>query len=534
MIPPQTQQVLDFLGDPASYDHHPATVTLHQTHASWVFVASPYVYKIKKPVDFGFMDFTTLEKRKANCEREVTLNRRLTEDIYLGVEAISLRDGQLQFGEDAEIVEWCVKMREMDPRDFLSHRIREKRFEPGDLDRVIERLVQFYRQQLPLEPVKAQAAVAQMSKNIAANYRIARSLMHIPGCVASAAIDLIQHFTQTFEANHAQLLASRPKAGMIRDCHGDLHLEHIYLSQGAINIYDCIEFNTEFREIDIASDIAFLAMDLDFNGRFADAKRLIDRVAELLGDTDLLRLTNYYKSYRACVRGKVEMLRAAEEKAEKPDQEVNTLTAFTYFHLALRYALTGFTPIAYVVMGKVGCGKSTLASSLLGVTNFPTFSSDLTRKLLAEVNPTTRGTRAERQELYSEEMTNRVYDDLAKNALKRLKQGQCVIVDATFSRRSQRDDFKLRLKAEGFEACWIEATAQPETIRARLKTREEMTGVISDAREEDQSLLDSLYQPPTEISPQDFIAQPTDQAEETTLAALLKAISRKYSGSTTS
>jgi aminoglycoside phosphotransferase family enzyme/predicted kinase len=538
MIPPQTQQVLDFLGDPASYSHHPATVTLHQTHASWVFVASPYVYKIKKPVDFGFMDFTTLEKRKANCEREVTLNRRLTEDIYLGVEAISLRDGKLQFGESStnsgEIVEWAVQMREMDARDFLSHRIREKRFDPSDLDRVIERLVEFYKKQPPLEPAKAQAAVAQMPKNIAANYKIARSLIHIPGCVTKAAIDLIEHFTQTFEANHAQLLASRTNAGMIRDCHGDLHLEHIHLSQSAINIYDCIEFNTEFREIDVASDIAFLAMDLDFNTRSAEARSLIGKIAKALADPDLPLLANYYKCYRACVRGKVEMLRAAEQMVEKPDEVINTLTAYTYFHLALRYALTGFAPIAFVVMGKVGCGKSTLASALLGVTSFPTFSSDLTRKLLAEVNPTTRGTREERQSLYSEEMTNRVYDDLAKYALKRLNQGQCVIVDATFSRRSCRDDFNSRLKAAGFEVCWIEATAEPETIRARLKSREDKAGVISDAREEDQAMLNSLYEPPTEIAPQNFITQPTDQAEETTLAALLKEISRRYSGSMTS
>lgn len=532
MIPPQTQKVLDFLGDPASYDHHPAAVQLHQTHASWVFVASPYVYKIKKPVDFGFMNFTTLEKRKANCEREVTLNRRLTDDIYLGVEAISLCDGQIQFGENGEIVEWCVKMRELDPRNFLSHRIRDNRFEPSDLDRVIERLVEFYRHQPPLESAKASAAVAQMPKNIAANYKVARRWIHIPGCVTQAAVDLIEHFTETFEANHSQLLASRPKAGMIRDCHGDLHLEHIHISPNAINIYDCIEFNTEFREIDIASDIAFLAMDLDFNARFADARILIDRIGKALVDPDLPRLVNYYKCYRACVRGKVEMLRAAEEKDEKPDQEVNTLTAYTYFHLALRYALTGFAPIAFVVMGRVGTGKSTLASALLGVTNFPTFSSDLTRKVLAEVNPRARGTPEQRKELYSQEMTTRVYDELTQKALKRLNQGQCVIVDATFSRRSQRDEFKEKLKAEGFEICWIEATAPPETIRARLKARETATGVISDAREEDQPLLDSLYDPPSEIPAENCITQSTDHSEEVTLAALLKEISNRYSGST--
>lgn len=533
MIPPQTQQVLDFLGDPASYDHRPGQVTLHQTHASWVFVASPYVYKIKKPVDFGFMNFTTLDHRKANCEREVALNRRLTEDIYLGVEAICLRDGQLHFGKAdekvGEIVEWAVKMREMDSCDFLSHRIRENRLEPSDLDRLIERLVEFYRQQSPLGSVKARAAAAQMPKNIAANYAVARRF--IPDCASKAAIDAIEAFTAHFEAARADLLASRPASGMIRDCHGDLHLEHIHISQGAINIYDCIEFNTEFREIDIACDIAFLAMDLDFNHRVSEAKQIVQQVAEKLGDSAMPLLVDYYKCYRACVRGKVEALTSAEEERDENERRTSISKSNSYFRLALRYALTGSNSVAFVFMGQVGSGKSTLASALGSETGWLQFGSDPIRKDLAGVPLTTRGTPEQRRSLYSDEITKQVYAKLANSAFTRLRRGQCVIIDATFSRQSHRDDFRTKLAAEGFAICWIEATAQPETIRARLKARENATDVISDAREEDLPMLSSRYEPPSEIPPEDRIVQATDAEQNEVLQSLLKEISRRYSAS---
>jgi aminoglycoside phosphotransferase family enzyme/predicted kinase len=541
MIPPQTQQVLDFLGDPASYSHHPATVTLHQTHASWVFVASPYVYKIKKPVDFGFMDFTTLEKRKANCEREVTLNRRLTEDIYLGVEAILLHDGKIQFGqegkEEGEVIEWAVKMREMDASDFLSHRIREKprkkRFQPSDLDRVIARLVDFYRRQPPLDSAKSQAAAAHLRADIASNFSESRRV--IPDCSLPDLvdrIDVIEAYTRAFETTHKSILTKRITSGAFRDCHGDLHLEHIHLTPEQVNIYDCTEFNSAFREIDVACDIAFLAMDLDRHGRQEESRRLIHRVAEELADPDLPRLVNYYKCYRACVRAKVAMLRAAEEGMdEKTRESIVIVEVSPYLSLALHYALTGFTPIAFVFMGRVGSGKSTLAYEFLGVTNLPTFSSDFLRKRRAGVKLTARGTLEQRNDLYSNEMTSQVYNELTSQALKWLQRGRCCIIDATFSSRSRRDDFKAALNAKGFEICWIEATASSETIRARLKSRETESDVISDAREEDQPFLDSLYEPPTEIPPASRITQLTDRDAKATVMDLLKEISRRYSES---
>lgn len=523
MIPPQTQKVLDFLGKPASYAHHPAEVTLHQTHASWVFVASPYVYKIKKPVNFGFMDFTTLEKRKANCEREVTLNRRLTEDIYLGVEAISLRDAKLQFCESSdnkgEIVEWAVKMREMDPRDFLSHLAAEHRLEESHIDRLIEKLVTFYQSQPPLDAAHAHAASQQLLKNIQGNFTALRPFTD--QCVSTAALDAIAAYCECFEDQNTSLLESRAKDGKFRDCHGDLHLEHIHITPQRINIYDCIEFNSAFREIDIACDIAFLAMDLDFNGEFRLSAYLIDQIAARVNDVELPRLVNYYKCYRACVRGKVEALHSAGDTVGEQERSESIALSRRYLQLALRYALGGSTPTAFIFMGKVGSGKSYLASAFAAETGWLVYSSDTLRKSLAGVPLTERGTAQQRNALYSPEMTRRVYDSLSESAFSELRHGQNVILDATFSSRAERDTLSAKLQHKGFALTWIEASASEETIRERLRARDAALNVISDAREEDLIKLQGLYDAPVELPANHFLAQSTQGSEAEALPSLL-------------
>lgn len=528
MIPHQTQQVLDFLGDPASYAHHPAQVTLHQTHASWVFVASPYVFKIKKPVNFGFMDFTSLAQRKANCDREVTLNRRLTEDIYLGVEAISLRNGKLHFVEEGEganeIVEWAVKMRAMDSRDFLSHRIRENRLDPSDLDRVIERLVEFYRNQPPLELAKAQAASAHLRADIAANYPLARRF--IPSCISEGALTVIEAYTRAFEANHKDLLNKRITSGAFRDCHGDLHLEHIHLAPGHVNIYDCTEFNDAFREIDMACDIAFLAMDLDFNRRTTEAKKLVTRVAEKLGDPAIPLLVDYYKCYRACVRGKVEALTSAEEEVDEVERLISQKKARRYFQLAVQTAIAGSTPLVVVVMGDVGSGKSTLASALAAATGWSRINSDILRKDLAGVPHLTRGTPQQRAQLYSQEMTLRVYQLLRESALEKLRQGDSIILDATFSKARFRDELNDCLASEKFKGLWIEATAPKDTRLNRLQAREYQKNVVSDARAEDFLDREFFYEPPTELSDSQFFQQSTEIDPDYVLFMALTGLSK--------
>lgn len=519
MIPPQTQQVLDFLADPASYEHRPDKVELLQTHASWVFLASPYVYKLKKPVDFGFLNFTTLERRRANCHREVELNRRLAPDVYLGVETLTLGPNGFVWNGEGEVVEWLVKMREIDSDNFLSHRVREGRITHRDLECVVKRLVRFYRDQAPLSGDAAREAKSQLQQTIVSNLDAAASF--VPDSLSAEALKALVAFRERYEAVHEAEFNARCDQGWFRDCHGDLHLEHILLCGDQVSIYDCIEFNDAFRQIDVACDIAFLAMDLDFHGLFAHATRLVQQFAEQLDDPGLLKFVDYYKCYRACVRGKVEALHAAGETAPQEERDTHRALSRRYFQLGLRYAIAGSAPTLFVFMGGVGAGKSTLASRFAAQTQFSVFSSDALRKQLAGAPLTQRGDAQQRATLYSAEMTDRVYGELTRSALDVLRRGECAILDATFSRRTQRDALAAAISAERVPIVWIEAVASPETVAARLQARDSTPGVISDARLEDLPQLQARYEPPRERAAGELIVQSTDVAPSDTLSELL-------------
>lgn len=523
---PQTQRVLDFLTTPASYPHGPERVTMVQTHASWVFIATPYVWKIKKPVDLGFLDFSTLGLRREDCEREVTLNRRLAPDMYLGVEAIREERGRLRFGGTGTIVEWCVKMRELDPRFFLTHLLRAGTVDAACMDRIIALLQSFYASQPAPPQAEVETALDRQRLATEGNFRVA--LEWIGRSLSQAAYDALTRFTDTFYACKRELLESRMREGWIRDCHGDLHAEHIHLTPDAVRVYDCIEFNTRFRYIDVASDLAFLAMDLDRHGRTDLSTYLVDKCSVLLHDTSMRRLMDFYQCYRACVRGKVESLHSAAETAGDAERAASLAEAQSYFRLALRYALAGSRPRAFLFMGRPASGKSALAGSLASETGWPVFSSDALRKGLAGIPLHHRGDAAERTELYSTEMTRRTYAELLQRAIETLKSGRPVILDATFSRAVHREEFRNQLRQAGFEATWIEATASDAAIRERLGKREHAGDVVSDARLEDYATLSRLYEPPEELDSDTLLRLDTGSPPEDSLRQLMTTLAERH------
>lgn len=499
MIGKQTQRVVDFLSDPRSYPHQPAEVHLIQTHASWVFIAPPLVYKIKKPVNFGFLDFTTLELRKADCERELLLNRRLAPDVYLGLEAVRQCDGALGFTEQGAVVEWVVKMREMDSRFFLNRLLHQPgAFNPSDMERLVNTLHQFYITQPPPPPAETEQALERIQTSTQGNFDA--TCPFVGQSLSASALAAIGHYSCEFQDRQSSLLAARVRNGWIRDCHGDLHLEHIHVTADAIRIFDCVEFNKDFRFIDVASDLAFLAMDLDFNHRPDLADDLIERFAALFQDTELKPLMDFYKCYRACVRGKVESLLSNAATAPVAEKEASLDLARRYFRLALHYAVNGSKPRAIVIMGQVASGKSALAEALAAETEWPIVSSDRLRKTMAKVPLHRRGTQDERAELYSPQMTRRVYTEIGDRVLQSLRGYRPMIVDATFSRRHDRDSLRQLLDSEGFGATWIEAHASDSLTQVRLRLRETTDGVVSDARIEDFERLRRSYEPPSELA----------------------------------
>jgi aminoglycoside phosphotransferase family enzyme len=345
------ERMLPVLLDPAFYPHNPERVRLIQTHASFVFLAPPFVYKIKKPVNFGFLDFSTLEKRRHFCQREVELNRRLARDVYLGVVAISWADGGFRFGAAGEIVEYAVKMRLLCEGGFLDQRLARGEVGESDLDRIVERLSDFYASQHPSAEVEAHGRIPALRVSTDENFSQTREFAG--RTLSGAAYEAISSYTERCFMVHEALFEERVRERRILDCHGDLHLEHIHLTPDALNIYDCIEFNDRFRYVDAASDSAFLAMDLDFRDRPDLSRYLVSGLAGKMGDPRMGRLVDFYKCYRAYVRGKVESFHSVAHAAPAEEREACAEKARRYFRLSLRYAVAGSEPLVLVIMGRV-------------------------------------------------------------------------------------------------------------------------------------------------------------------------------------
>lgn len=495
------QTLIDFLKKPGSYPHHPERVKHLQTHISHVFIAAPYVYKLKKPVDLGFLDFSTIDKRKYYCEQEVKLNRRLCREIYLGVICITGSEESYRLGpatdNPAEPVEYLVKMKQLPKEHFLIAKVKKGILKTEDLERVADKLTAFYSEQKPGPKILSYGEMKVIRFNTDENFKQTESF--IGTTIDAITYQTILQFTNGFMDYGESLIQKRMNQGRIVDGHGDLHLEHINITDENICIYDCIEFNERFRYQDVAADLAFLAMDLDFHNLRKESLRFTGLMSELLGDPDLLKMMDFYKCYRAYVRGKVKSIESTGEEISDSERVKAVEKASCYFRLSLSYALAGSRPSVLFVMGRVASGKSTLAKFLAGHTGFKQCSTDRIRKKLAGIPLTQRLPDEARSRLYSQEMTKNTYQKLFDKALAETRNGKSVILDGTFSDASVRQKYINIIEQSGFDYLFIEADAPMVIRRDRLSRREQSGGIISDAREEDMSQIDSTYSPPGEL-----------------------------------
>jgi aminoglycoside phosphotransferase family enzyme len=322
--------------NPAIYPEHPKTVECFETHISLLFFTENYVYKVKKPVDFGFLDFTDLEKRKFYCHQEVELNRRLSSDVYLGVVEISRDGGNISLGGGGRVIEYAVKMRRI-PQDMLMSRlIEEEKVTDRMIGRVAEKLADFYRTADTNDEIIGYGQPERIRQDTDENFHQTRPYIGLT--ISQTTFDAIQQATNAFLRDKRASFERRIGEGKIRDCHGDLRSEHVYLEDQII-IIDCIEFNQRFRYTDVAADIGFLAMDLDYRGRSDFSKHLIDTYIRRSGDRDILTVLDFYKCYRAYVRGKVESFRLDDPHIPPDEKEEAMGRARRFFHLSNDYAL---------------------------------------------------------------------------------------------------------------------------------------------------------------------------------------------------
>src|SRR4030066_2135199 len=320
--------------NPAIYPDLPKEVKFIETHISLVFLTREYVYKVKKPVDFGFLDFTTLEKRKYFCEQEVKLNRRLSPNIYLGVVEITKEGNHILLEGKGELVEYAVKMKQI-PEEFLMDKLLEKKqVTPKMIESVSEKLVQFYFAAETNDRIKSFARPERLKQDTDENFE--QTEKYIEVAISREVYEEVKNRTNDFFKTKMETFYQRIATDRIRDCHGDLRLEHIFWGE-EVSIFDCIEFNERFRYTDVAADIAFLAMDLDYHNREDLSEHLIRAYIGESGDHELMEVLDFYKCYRAYVRGKVESFRLDDPHIPEEDKKGALKRAQEYFSLAHRY-----------------------------------------------------------------------------------------------------------------------------------------------------------------------------------------------------
>lgn len=465
------------LQEPAFYglpsDPEAGRVEFLQTHISWIFLTGERAYKLKKPVNFGFLDFSTIELRERFCRAEVELNRRLAPDVYLGVAPIILDHGEPRLGALGETaagaIDWLVVMTQLDGSLIGSKRLARGELCESHMDQLVETLVPFYRNARSGEEVDVFGRLESIRYNADENF--AQTADHVGKLISRERYEHILGWTFRFLEENRELFERRVRSGRIRECHGDLHLGNIFFADPPI-VFDCIEFSERLRCGDVASDLAFLAMDLDFRNRPDLSDYLIDRYVQVSGDHELLDVLPFYKCYRAYVRAKVHCFTSTDPGLDGSARRAQRNLARHYFGLAYRSAKGSAKPPLVVVYGLMGTGKTLIARHLRENFGWHLLSTDAIRKQISGVGENTRVYVPYNAGLYSPEMNRATYAEVCERAENLLHAGFPVVVDGSFKTRSDRLPVIELAERAGARLLFLEAVCAPEEQRRRLEVRQ--------------------------------------------------------------
>jgi aminoglycoside phosphotransferase family enzyme len=330
------KQVVEALMKPEAYDDDPGGIELVQTHISFVFLTKDLVYKVKKAVNLGFLDFTTLEKRRFFCEKELELNRRLCGDMYLEVVPINKSDA-IKIKGEGETVEYAVKMKRMPQEKMMSKLLEKNHVDDKLVDRIAKIIAEFYSKAETNKRISEFGSLAVIETNWKENFD--QTEEYVGKTISTEDFKLVRERVEDFMKRNTALFEKRMAEKRVRDCHGDIHSGNIFVTNG-IYIFDAIEFNDRFRYSDVAADVAFLAMDLDFREQTDLADFFVKRYIVYSGDQELTKLLPFYKCYRAYVRGKVVSFKLKDPHVSGEDKNAATKEAKAYFKLAATYAKT--------------------------------------------------------------------------------------------------------------------------------------------------------------------------------------------------
>lgn len=492
-----TAELINALSLPQSYNHPVEVITTIETHISIVFLTGPYAYKLKKNVNFGFLDFSTLENRKKFCDLEVKLNKRYAPRLYLDVVTIYL-DRNQQVTLDANKahstpIDYLVKMNQFDPNQVLGRLLLNQGLSPTQIEALAFQISDFH---LNAEIVEKNTLLGEPETILQPMLDNFGTLYDSLEDNQKTTLDELHKWTlQQFEKLRP-FIQQRKSTGYVRACHGDLHIDNIALIDGQPVLFDGIEFNENFRWIDVISDMAFLLIDLDFRDQQKLKRMVLSLYLSRTNDYTALKLLTFYQVYRTLVRAKITALRAAQLPIDSLNFKLKMQTTTEYVNLAYRYSQRNSEPKLILLQGVSGSGKSHLANSLLEIIDAIVISSDRTRKRLYGIDPLDRVPESEIAQLYGSAMSQKTYQALLEQSQTILSQGMNVIVDATFLKKEQQQPFVNLAKDLKCPIFIIYIESSIETSRYAIQNRLQLNDNPSDADQQVMQQQLKTIQPP--------------------------------------
>jgi aminoglycoside phosphotransferase family enzyme/predicted kinase len=514
-----SEELCASLARPELYPGPVASVVVHETHISWVFLAGDRAYKLKKPLVLPFVDYGTAERRRAMCREEVRLNRRLAPDLYLGVRSVVARErGFALAREDAPgAVDYLVEMRRYDERHTLAAILGRGELMREQVVALARTLAEFHER---ARPVTAEGFTPLLlERRMTENFHELLAIVDQRGEVER--VLALERFAHAFVVGHAQTIDARARRGYVREGHGDLRAEHVILDAG-VEVVDCVEFDPALRELDVADDLAFLVMDLHAHGGERYAPALVGAYREAGGDPGDDRLIAFYAASRALVRAKVALLRAIQQPAASAARAHDSARARDLLTLAERFAWRARLPLVVVVCGPPASGKSTLAQALASLSQIPHLNSDVTRKRLAGIEPEQRAG----QEVYAEAFNRATYLELGRRAAAEVQGHGGALVDATFRHRRDRDAFAQAF-AGAAPLLFVECQAPAEVLARRAGRRDRERGHVSDASADVVARERQAWEPLEEVPAEAHLVIRADRPVERQLADLIALLDER-------